>query len=84
MNCTLFTNKIDQKSFLILSSLYFSWICSLGLNCALGAVEMRPFIEAISNNTTAYTICYPNAGNVLLNPPSNLIEFIDLNNSNSD
>ncbi|CAC5380518.1 metH [Mytilus coruscus] len=34
----------------------------LGLNCALGAVEMRPFIEAISNNTTAYTICYPNAG----------------------
>lgn len=34
----------------------------LGLNCALGATEMRPFIEAISNNTTAFTICYPNAG----------------------
>ena len=23
---------------------------------------MRPFIEAVSNNTTAYVICYPNAG----------------------
>ncbi|KAK6182786.1 hypothetical protein SNE40_010391 [Patella caerulea] len=34
----------------------------LGLNCALGASEMRPFIEAISLNTSAYTICYPNAG----------------------
>lgn len=34
----------------------------LGLNCALGAAEMRPFIEAMSNNTTAFTICYPNAG----------------------
>ncbi|XP_071078778.1 methionine synthase-like isoform X1 [Haliotis cracherodii] len=34
----------------------------LGLNCALGAAEMRPFIESVSNNTTAYVICYPNAG----------------------
>lgn len=34
----------------------------IGLNCALGAVEMRPFIENISQNTTAFTICYPNAG----------------------
>ena len=23
---------------------------------------MRPFIEAVSNNTTAFVICYPNAG----------------------
>ncbi len=35
---------------------------SLGLNCALGATEMRPFIETIGSNTTAYVICYPNAG----------------------
>jgi methionine synthase I (cobalamin-dependent) len=35
---------------------------SLGLNCALGASEMRPFLQAVSDNTTAYTICYPNAG----------------------
>ncbi|KAJ8309214.1 hypothetical protein KUTeg_014088 [Tegillarca granosa] len=34
----------------------------LGLNCALGAIEMRPFLEAISNATGGYTICYPNAG----------------------
>lgn len=35
---------------------------SIGLNCALGAVEMRPFIETIGKCTTAYIICYPNAG----------------------
>ncbi|XP_029449763.1 methionine synthase isoform X2 [Rhinatrema bivittatum] len=34
----------------------------IGLNCALGASEMRPFIEVIGKNTTAYIICYPNAG----------------------
>lgn len=34
----------------------------IGLNCALGAVEMRPFIETIGMSTTAYVICYPNAG----------------------
>ncbi|XP_069464071.1 methionine synthase [Ambystoma mexicanum] len=34
----------------------------IGLNCALGAVEMRPFIEVIGKCTTSYVICYPNAG----------------------
>uniref|UniRef100_A0A8D0E9X5 Methionine synthase n=1 Tax=Salvator merianae TaxID=96440 RepID=A0A8D0E9X5_SALMN len=34
----------------------------IGLNCALGAAEMRPFIETIGKCTTAYIICYPNAG----------------------
>nr|XP_056709313.1 methionine synthase [Euleptes europaea] len=34
----------------------------IGLNCALGAVEMRPFIETIGKCTTAFIICYPNAG----------------------
>lgn len=34
----------------------------IGLNCALGATEMRPFIEAIGNYTNKYVICYPNAG----------------------
>ncbi|KAM4785860.1 methionine synthase isoform 4-T5 [Cyanocitta cristata] len=34
----------------------------IGLNCALGAVEMRPFIETIGKCTAAYIICYPNAG----------------------
>uniref|UniRef100_A0A8C9J009 Methionine synthase n=1 Tax=Piliocolobus tephrosceles TaxID=591936 RepID=A0A8C9J009_9PRIM len=34
----------------------------IGLNCALGAAEMRPFIEIIGKCTTAYVLCYPNAG----------------------
>uniref|UniRef100_A0AAQ6IV05 Methionine synthase n=1 Tax=Anabas testudineus TaxID=64144 RepID=A0AAQ6IV05_ANATE len=34
----------------------------IGLNCALGATEMRPFIETIGQSTTAFIICYPNAG----------------------
>ncbi|KAK7919494.1 hypothetical protein WMY93_010778 [Mugilogobius chulae] len=34
----------------------------LGLNCALGATEMRPFIEAIGKSTSAFVLCYPNAG----------------------
>ncbi|XP_046888269.1 methionine synthase [Hypomesus transpacificus] len=34
----------------------------IGLNCALGATEMRPFIEAIGKSTTALVLCYPNAG----------------------
>lgn len=35
---------------------------SIGLNCALGAAEMRPYIERIGLCTDAYIICYPNAG----------------------
>ncbi|XP_041818840.1 methionine synthase isoform X1 [Chelmon rostratus] len=34
----------------------------IGLNCALGATEMRPFIEAIGKSTSAFISCYPNAG----------------------
>ena len=34
----------------------------LGLNCALGAADMRPYIKDIANFTTAFTIAYPNAG----------------------
>ncbi len=32
------------------------------MNCALGATEMRPFIEAVSEATDTYVMCYPNAG----------------------
>jgi 5-methyltetrahydrofolate--homocysteine methyltransferase len=35
---------------------------ALGLNCALGAKQMRPFIANISRFTPSYVICYPNAG----------------------
>ncbi|MCS6818312.1 MAG: methionine synthase, partial [Chitinophagales bacterium] len=35
---------------------------SIGLNCALGAKDMRPYIEAISKSTTCFVSAYPNAG----------------------
>lgn len=41
---------------------------SVGINCALGAQEMRPYIESLSKVSNAYVSCYPNAG--LPNPLS--------------
>ncbi|MCB0180920.1 MAG: homocysteine S-methyltransferase family protein, partial [Anaerolineae bacterium] len=36
---------------------------SIGLNCALGAKEMRPYIETLAKSATGTFIsCYPNAG----------------------
>jgi 5-methyltetrahydrofolate--homocysteine methyltransferase len=35
---------------------------SVGLNCALGAEQMRPYLEALSNIASCYISCYPNAG----------------------
>ena len=35
---------------------------SVGLNCALGAKEMRPHIEELSQLASCYTSAYPNAG----------------------
>ncbi len=35
---------------------------SFGLNCALGASDMRPYIEELSNIVPTYISCYPNAG----------------------
>ncbi len=37
-------------------------LLSVGLNCALGAVQMRPFIEALSRVAAVPTSLYPNAG----------------------
>jgi 5-methyltetrahydrofolate--homocysteine methyltransferase len=37
-------------------------ILSIGLNCALGPKEMRPYIEALSNAAPVFVSCYPNAG----------------------
>jgi 5-methyltetrahydrofolate--homocysteine methyltransferase len=33
-----------------------------GINCSLGATEMRPYIEALSRAAPVYVTCYPNAG----------------------
>ena len=34
----------------------------VGLNCALGPQEMRPYIEELAHNAPLYTSAYPNAG----------------------
>ena len=35
---------------------------SVGLNCALGAREMRPYLAELARIAEAYVTCYPNAG----------------------
>ena len=35
---------------------------SVGLNCALGAHEMRPYVEELSEIAPVFVSCYPNAG----------------------
>jgi len=35
---------------------------AVGLNCALGAKEMRPYLEELSRLAPCYISCYPNAG----------------------
>ncbi|MGH3134568.1 MAG: methionine synthase, partial [Gaiellaceae bacterium] len=33
-----------------------------GVNCSLGATEMRPFLESLANVASTYVSCHPNAG----------------------
>jgi len=35
---------------------------SVGVNCALGAAEMRPYVEELSHIADCHVSCYPNAG----------------------
>lgn len=35
---------------------------SIGLNCALGAEQMRPHVEELASIAACYVSCYPNAG----------------------
>ncbi|HUP65898.1 MAG TPA: methionine synthase [Thermoanaerobaculia bacterium] len=35
---------------------------SVGINCALGGKEMRPYVEELSSLAPVYLSCYPNAG----------------------
>jgi 5-methyltetrahydrofolate--homocysteine methyltransferase len=37
-------------------------LLSVGFNCALGAEQMRPFIQELSNAAWIPVSCYPNAG----------------------
>ncbi|MGE5691188.1 MAG: methionine synthase, partial [Pseudomonadota bacterium] len=34
----------------------------VGVNCSLGATEMRPFLEELAHVATTYVSCHPNAG----------------------
>jgi 5-methyltetrahydrofolate--homocysteine methyltransferase len=34
----------------------------VGVNCSLGATDMRPFLEGLSSVASTYIACYPNAG----------------------
>ena len=38
----------------------------VGLNCALGPDQMRPFMTRLANCATCYTHAYPNAGDARL------------------
>ncbi len=35
---------------------------SVGLNCSLGAAEMRPYLQTLANVADTHVSCYPNAG----------------------
>lgn len=37
-------------------------LLSVGLNCALGAAQMRPYLEELAEKAPFYVSCYPNAG----------------------
>jgi len=37
-------------------------LLSVGINCALGAEKMRPYVEELSRIAPVYTSCFPNAG----------------------
>ena len=37
-------------------------LLSIGLNCALGSKQMRPYIRELSDNASCFTSLYPNAG----------------------
>ncbi len=49
--CRHFLHSIDHAN-----------ILAIGLNCSLGAKEMRPFLEELSGKTHHYVSVYPNAG----------------------
>ena len=44
------------------NSIYHANPFVVGINCALGAEEMRPFIEELAKKSKFYVGCYPNAG----------------------
>ncbi len=45
-----------------LTSVRHENLLTIGLNCALGAKEMRPYLEELSQKAPYYVSVYPNAG----------------------
>jgi len=44
------------------ASIHRAPLISMGINCALGPDEMRPYIETLAHTTQTFVSCYPNAG----------------------
>jgi 5-methyltetrahydrofolate--homocysteine methyltransferase len=55
---TLSGQKIDAA----LYSIEHADLFAVGLNCALGADDMRPYVEELSRKASSYISLYPNAG----------------------
>ena len=53
---------ISSETQINIDCFFFFFECSVGLNCALGAIAMRPFLQQISKVAHVYVHCYPNAG----------------------
>lgn len=51
-----------QTSEAFLISISHAPLLSVGLNCALGARELKPYLEVLSNNATFGVSAHPNAG----------------------
>lgn len=51
-----------QTTEAFLNSVSHVELLSIGLNCALGAKDMRPYLEELSNKAPFYVSAYPNAG----------------------
>jgi 5-methyltetrahydrofolate--homocysteine methyltransferase len=51
-----------QTTEAFLNSLTHAELLSVGLNCALGAKDMRPYIEEMAEKSGSFVSAYPNAG----------------------
>jgi 5-methyltetrahydrofolate--homocysteine methyltransferase len=55
-------NLSGQTAEAFWNSVRHAWPLTIGLNCALGAAEMRPHIAELSRVADTYICAYPNAG----------------------
>jgi 5-methyltetrahydrofolate--homocysteine methyltransferase len=44
------------------NSIFHTELLAIGINCALGAKQMRPYVEELSRIAPIHLSCYPNAG----------------------